>query len=82
MRYLELLKLAALAERPARGGHADAALQDVNARLRAAMTPLQREIYESSPLDELLREEPPTPTPRGRRERRGGRARAGDGGAR
>ncbi len=56
VRYLELLKLAALTERPA-GETADAALQDVNARLRAAMTPLQREIYESSPLDELLREE-------------------------
>ncbi len=58
VRYLELLKLAALAERPA-GEAADAALQDVNARLRAAMTPLQREIYESSPLDALLREEHP-----------------------
>ncbi len=54
VRYLELLKLAALVERPA-GEAADAALQDVNARLRVAMTPLQREIYESSPLDELLR---------------------------
>jgi DNA helicase-2/ATP-dependent DNA helicase PcrA len=53
VRYLELLKLAALAERPA-GEAADDALQDVNARLRVAMTPLQREIYESSPLDELL----------------------------
>jgi DNA helicase-2/ATP-dependent DNA helicase PcrA len=56
VRYLELLKLAALAERPAQEV-GEAALQDVNARLRAAMTPLQREIYESSPLDELLREE-------------------------
>ncbi len=54
VRYLELLKLAALLERPA-GETTEEALRDVNARLRAAMTPLQREIYESSPLDELLR---------------------------
>ncbi len=64
VRYLELLKLAALAERPAQET-ADAALQDVNARLRAAMTPLQREIYDSSPLDELLREEPADADPLG-----------------
>jgi RecB family exonuclease len=56
VRYLELLKLAALAERPS-GETGEAAVQDLNARLRVAMTPLQREIYESSPLDELLREE-------------------------
>ncbi len=54
VRYLELLKLAALAERP-EGEAAPEALKDVNARLKTAMTPLQREIYESSPLDELLR---------------------------
>ncbi len=54
VRYLELLKLAALAERP-EGEMAPEALKDVNARLKTAMTPLQREIYESSPLDELLR---------------------------
>ncbi len=54
VRYLELLKLAALVERP-EGEAAPAALEDVNARLKTAMTPLQREIYESSPLDELLR---------------------------
>jgi RecB family exonuclease len=53
VRYLELLKLAALLERPP-GETTEEALRDVNARLRAAMTPLQREIYESSPLDELL----------------------------
>ena len=53
VRYLELIKLAALAERaPARG--VEETLADVNARLLAAMTPLQREIYESSPLDALL----------------------------
>ncbi len=54
VRYLELLKLAALVERP-EGEAAPEALQDVNTRLKTAMTPLQREIYESSPLDELLR---------------------------
>jgi RecB family exonuclease len=54
VRYLELLKLAALVERPD-GEAAPEALEDVNARLKTAMTPLQREIYESSPLDELLR---------------------------
>jgi RecB family exonuclease len=54
VRYLELLKLAALLERP-EGEAVEEALQDVNARLRAAMTPLQRETFESSPLDELLR---------------------------
>jgi RecB family exonuclease len=56
VRYLELLKLAALAERSG-GETAQAALEDVNARLKAAMTPLQREIFDSSPLDELLRGE-------------------------
>jgi DNA helicase II / ATP-dependent DNA helicase PcrA len=56
VRYLELLKLAALMERP-EGETVEEALRDVNARLTAAMTPLQREIFESSPLDELLREE-------------------------
>ncbi len=53
VRYLELLKLAALREHHGEDVSA-AAVADVNARLRAAMTPLQREIYESSPLDELL----------------------------
>lgn len=56
VRYLELLKLAALAERSAGAGTRDA-LEDLNARLHAAMTPLQREIYDSSPLDQLLLEE-------------------------
>jgi RecB family exonuclease len=56
VRYLELLKLAALMERP-EGETVEEALRDVNARLAAAMTPLQREIFESSPLDEMLREE-------------------------
>jgi DNA helicase-2/ATP-dependent DNA helicase PcrA len=68
VRYLELLKLAALQERP-EGEAAGAALQDVNARLKAAMTPLQREIYESSPLDELLRTEHSGPGREGERAR-------------
>jgi DNA helicase II / ATP-dependent DNA helicase PcrA len=77
VRYLELLKLAALAERPAEEA-GEAALQDVNARLLAAMTPLQREIYESSPLDQLLREEhgDGDPLAGGQGERRGRNARA------
>jgi len=69
VRYLELLKLAALLERPA-GESPQAALQDVNARLRAAMTPLQREIFDSSPLDELLggeQSEADPPSPLGER---------------
>jgi RecB family exonuclease len=53
VRYLELIKLAALAERPP-GRGVEEALADINARLLAAATPLQREIYESSPLDEVL----------------------------
>jgi CRISPR/Cas system-associated exonuclease Cas4 (RecB family) len=53
VRYLELLKLAALL---ARGGGGDIAegLADINARLLAATTPLQREILQSSTLDETL----------------------------
>jgi RecB family exonuclease len=69
VRYLELLKLAALAERPAEEA-GEAAVEDLNARLRVAMTPLQREIYESSPLDELLREEPSAAAPLGGRDER------------
>lgn len=53
VRYLELVKLAALLERPAGQSVADA-LADVNARLLPAVTPLQREILESSSLDEEL----------------------------
>jgi RecB family exonuclease len=56
VRYLELIKLAALAERAglAGGERVEEALADINARLLAAATPLQREIYESSPLDGAL----------------------------
>ena len=52
-RYMELLKLSALAQRPAEQSVSDA-LADVNARLLAATTALQREILESSPLDATL----------------------------
>jgi DNA helicase-2/ATP-dependent DNA helicase PcrA len=86
VRYLELIKLAALLERdrdsdpvsldaPPRDELAEpelrdeladpelrVALADINARLLAAVTPLQREIYESSPLDELLGAERPEDT--------------------
>ena len=53
VRYLELLKLAALVQRPAGQGVAEA-LSDINARLLAATTPLQREIFQTSSLDETL----------------------------
>jgi DNA helicase-2/ATP-dependent DNA helicase PcrA len=53
VRYLELLKLAALLQRPA-GQSVAEALADVNARLLAATTPLQREIFETSTLDQAL----------------------------
>jgi DNA helicase II / ATP-dependent DNA helicase PcrA len=53
VRYLELVKLSALTQRPAGQSVADA-LADVNARLLAASTALQREIMQSSPLDEAL----------------------------
>jgi RecB family exonuclease len=53
VRYLELVKLAALEDRPAGQGLGEA-LQDINQRLLAACTPMQREIFESSTLDEAL----------------------------
>jgi DNA helicase-2/ATP-dependent DNA helicase PcrA len=53
VRYLELLKLASLLERPPGQSFSDALL-DLNARLLSACTPLEREIFESSPLDEAL----------------------------
>ncbi|HEY3960301.1 MAG TPA: PD-(D/E)XK nuclease family protein [Solirubrobacteraceae bacterium] len=56
VRYLELLKLSALVQRPA-GQSAAEALADVNARLLAATTALQREIFQTSSLDETLLEE-------------------------
>jgi DNA helicase II / ATP-dependent DNA helicase PcrA len=53
VRYLELLKVSALMQRP-QGQELGDALSDVNARLLAAATPLQREILETSTLDETL----------------------------
>ena len=47
VRYLELLKLAALLQRP-EGRDVAEALADINARLLAATTPLQREIFQTS----------------------------------
>jgi DNA helicase II / ATP-dependent DNA helicase PcrA len=53
VRYLELLKLAALLQRPA-GQDIAEALADINARLLSATTPTQREILQTSTLDETL----------------------------
>ncbi len=53
VRYLELVKLAALLQRPP-GESVEEALADLNARLLAAATPLQREIFQTSTLDEVL----------------------------
>lgn len=53
VRYLELVKLAALKERPP-GQSVAEALDDINQRLLAACTPLQREIFQTSTLDETL----------------------------
>jgi RecB family exonuclease len=53
VRYLELVKLAALKERPP-GQSVAEALADINQRLSAACTPLQREIFQTSTLDEAL----------------------------
>jgi len=52
-RFLELVKLAALVERPAGQSVADA-LGDLNPRVLAAATSLQREILQTSALDEVL----------------------------
>ena len=55
VRYLELLKLAALIERTRAGEQSVAdALPEVNARLLQAATAEQREIFETSALDEYL----------------------------
>jgi RecB family exonuclease len=53
VRYLELLKLSALLQRP-EGQSLGDALADVNVRLLAAATPLQREILQTSALDDTL----------------------------
>jgi DNA helicase II / ATP-dependent DNA helicase PcrA len=61
-RYLELLKLSALAQRPAEQSVSDA-LADVNARLLAAATALEREILQTSPLDGTLLSADTAPAP-------------------
>jgi DNA helicase-2/ATP-dependent DNA helicase PcrA len=53
VRYFELLKLSAVMQRPEGQSLADA-LADVNVRLLAAATPLQREILQTSTLDDAL----------------------------
>ncbi len=53
VRYLELLKVAALLARP-EGMSVAESLRDVNARILQAVTAEQREIYTSSVLDEYL----------------------------
>ncbi|MBV9312076.1 MAG: ATP-dependent helicase, partial [Solirubrobacterales bacterium] len=53
VRYLELLKLAALIERP-EGQPVSEAIRDVNARILQAVSAEQREIFSSSSLDEYL----------------------------
>jgi DNA helicase-2/ATP-dependent DNA helicase PcrA len=53
VRYLELLKLSALLQRP-HGQSLAETLSDINARLLAATTPMQREILLTSPLDDML----------------------------
>ncbi len=52
-RYLELVKLAALVERPQQQA-LEEALDDFNARLRGAATPLQAELFAASGLDASL----------------------------
>jgi ATP-dependent DNA helicase UvrD/PcrA len=52
-RYLEILKVAALLERPA-GQSVAEALPGINQHLLAAVSPLQREVLVSSTLDDVL----------------------------
>jgi CRISPR/Cas system-associated exonuclease Cas4 (RecB family) len=54
VRFLELLKLSALLQRSDGQSPAEA-LADINVRLLAATTPLQRDIFQTSTLDETLR---------------------------
>jgi DNA helicase-2/ATP-dependent DNA helicase PcrA len=57
VRYLELLKVAALIDRGGLGGDGQGvadALRDINVRIGQAVTADQREIFTSSPLDEYL----------------------------
>ena len=54
VRYLELLKLAALIERHRDGEPLGTALREVNELLLQAATPEQRELFEASALDDYL----------------------------
>ena len=54
VRYLEVMKLSALMERTRAGQPVAEALPEVNARLLQAVTSEQREIFETSALDEYL----------------------------
>ena len=54
VRYLEVMKLSALLERTRAGQSVAEALPEVNARLLQAVTAEQREIFETSALDEYL----------------------------
>jgi DNA helicase-2/ATP-dependent DNA helicase PcrA len=54
VRYLEVMKLSALMERARAGQPVADALPEVNARLLQAVTAEQREIFETSALDEYL----------------------------
>ncbi len=54
VRYLEVMKLSALLERTRAGQSVEEALPEVNARLLQAVTGEQREIFETSALDEYL----------------------------
>ena len=55
-RYLELIKVAALIDRAKGGQPIDEALAEVNALLAQGATPEQREVLESSGLDDWLRD--------------------------
>jgi DNA helicase-2/ATP-dependent DNA helicase PcrA len=55
-RYLELLKVAALIERSKAGQSLDDALSEVNQLLAAGASPEQRDVLESSALDDWLRD--------------------------
>jgi DNA helicase-2/ATP-dependent DNA helicase PcrA len=56
VRYLELLKLAALIEQPPGADRLADQLDELNARIIGGATSSQREILETSPLDEALLE--------------------------
>lgn len=68
VRYLELVKLSAVLQRPD-GMSVEDALADANSRLQVAVTALQREILESSGLDATLLGAPDSRPERSRRSR-------------